>query len=142
MMAFAASGALLLHVFLWGAGVAMLAMPRPWRRFWPVLALPAGLTLQSVVVWAGAWANLRGTDAYGKWSLLVPLLLLATGVARVGACRIRIDLARLGLVLVTAAASLFLLTLPLAFSEGVPTTVSLGSCDAADYAAGARVLQE
>lgn len=142
MMAFAASGALLLHVFLWGAGAAMLAMPRPWRRFWPVLALPAGLTLQSVVVWAGAWANLRGTDAYGKWSLVIPLLLLAAGVARVGACRIRIDLARLGLVLVTAAASLFLLTLPLAFSEGVPTTVSLGSCDAADYAAGARVLQE
>lgn len=142
MMAFAAAGALLLHVFLWGAGAAMLAMPRPWRRFWPVLVLPAGLTLQSVVVWAGAWANLRGTDAYGKWSLVVPLLLLAAGVARVGACRIRIDLARLGLVLLTAAASLLLLTVPLAIAAGGPTTLSLGSCDAADYAAGARVLQE
>ena len=32
MMAFAAAGALLLHVFLWGAGAAMLAMPRPWLR--------------------------------------------------------------------------------------------------------------
>ena len=42
--------ALLLHVLFWGAGAALLAMPRPWRRLWPVLIVPLGFALQSAVV--------------------------------------------------------------------------------------------
>ena len=74
MSAVFAALVLLLHVALWGAGSAMLVMPRPWLRFWPVLVLPVGLTLQSVVVWAGVWAGLPGTDTYARVSLVIPLL--------------------------------------------------------------------
>ena len=64
-----------LHVLLWGSGAAMLLMPRPWRRFWPVLVMPTGLALQSAVVWLGAHAGLRGTDAYAAWTEVIPFLL-------------------------------------------------------------------
>jgi hypothetical protein len=134
--------ALLLHVALWGAGAAMLATPRPWLRFWPVLVLPLGLTLQSVIVWAGAWAGLPGTDAYARVSLLVPLLLLAAGLRRVGWRLATADLRRVRAVAAVTVGGLLLLASPLVMMGGRPTTVSLGSCDAADYAAGARVLQE
>lgn len=133
---------LLLHVALWGAGAAMLVMPRPWVRFWPVLVLPLGLALQSVVVWAGAWAGLQGTDAHARVSLLVPLLLLAAGLRRVGWRLATADLRRVRAVAAITVGGLLLLASPLVILGGRPTTVSLGSCDAADYAAGARVLQE
>lgn len=134
--------ALLLHVALWGAGAAMLVMPQPWVRFWPVLVLPLGLALQSVVVWAGAWAGLQGTDAHARVSLLVPLLLLAAGLRRVGWRLATADLRRVRAVAAITVGGLLLLASPLVILGGRPTTVSLGSCDAADYAAGARVLQE
>src|SRR5580658_2203168 len=66
----------LLHVFIWGAGLAALAMPQPWKRFWPVLAAPAGLALQSLTVWAGAHTRLPGAESYAWPCELVPLLLL------------------------------------------------------------------
>ncbi len=142
MSHFLVAFALLLHVLGWGAGAAMLAMPRAWRRFWPVLAVPAGFALQSAVVWAGAHAGLRGTNAYAGWSLLVPAALLAAGLARAGFRGAWVDLQRVGLVAAATGAALVVLVLPVAIASPALTTLSLGSCDAADYAAGARVLQE
>lgn len=52
------------------------------------------------------------------------------------------DVIRLWAVWLATAASLFALLYPLAYSTEGLTTASLGSCDAGDYAAGARVLKE
>lgn len=142
MIHFAVAFALLLHVVLWGAGAAMLAMPRPWRRLWPVLIVPCGLALQSAVVWAGAHAGLRGTNAYAWASEALPLLLLVIAWRRHGWRRAWTDLSRFGVVWAIMAGGLVLLTLPIAIASRSLTTISLGSCDAADYAAGARVLME
>lgn len=142
MIHFVVAFALLLHVVLWGAGAAMLAMPRPWRRLWPVLIVPGGLALQSAVVWAGAHAGLRGTNAYAWASEALPLLLLAIALRRHGWRRAWTDLSRFGVVWAIMAGCLALLTLPIAIASRGLTTISLGSCDAADYAAGARVLME
>ncbi len=133
---------LLLHVLLWGAGAAMLAMPRPWRRFWPVLVMPAGLALQSAVVWFGAHTGLRGTDAYAGWCEVLPVVLLGAGIWRRTFRQVADDLSRFGVVGATVAGCLGLLVLPVAIASPMLTTISLGSCDAADYAAGARVLKE
>jgi len=134
--------ALLLHVLVWGAGAAMLAMPRPWQRFWPVLIMPAGLALQSAVVWAGAHAGLPGTLSYAWWSELIPLALLVFGLRLRGLGPAFTDLSRFGVVWATVGGCLALLVLPLLLASRGLTTISLGSCDAADYAAGARVLME
>ena len=142
MMYFALAFGLLLHVLFWGAGLAVLAMPRPWRRFWPVLVVPAGFGLQSAVVWAGAFANLPGTNFYAWWSELIPAALLALAWRRRGlrtGCR---DAGRFGVMAAVTAGCLGLIVLPLAFAAKGLTTISLGSCDAGDYAAGARVLME
>ncbi|HVS50765.1 MAG TPA: hypothetical protein VHD62_00320 [Opitutaceae bacterium] len=133
---------ILLHVLFWGAGLALLATPRAWRRFWPVLIAPAGLALQSLVVWAGAFANFPGTNRYAWWSEIVPLVLLALGGRRRGWRAATGDVGRFGLVFAIVAGNLAVLILPLWFASRGLTTISLGSCDAADYAAGARVLQE
>lgn len=142
MLHYLVAFALLAHVLLWGAGAAMLAIPRGWRRFWPMLAVPAGFAVQSAVVWAGAHAGLPGTESYAWWSWVVPAGLLAGGLRRVGLRGAWVDLQRVGLVAAAMAGALALLVLPVAIASGALTTISLGSCDAADYAAGARVLQE
>ena len=84
MIHFPVAFALLLHVLWWGAGLAMLAMPWGWRRFWPVLVVPAGWALQSAVVGAGARGGLKGTNGYAWWSEVVPVALLVVGVWWVG----------------------------------------------------------
>ena len=142
MVFFLAAFGLLLHLLVWGAGAALLLTPRAWRNAWPIFCAPMGLALQSAVVWAGAYSNLAGTAVYARGTELIPLLLLALAVGRVGAGRVAAVLSRywaLGLVM---AVDLGLLVLPLARASRTLTTSSLGSCDAADYAAGARVLQE
>ena len=141
MLYFAAAFTLLFHVIFWGLGAAMLLSPRRWRRFWPVWIAPAGLALQSMVVWAGAHTNLAGTDAYGRWALLLPLALLLWAGRRQGWQRLR-DLRRFTGLGVVMAGCLVLLTLPVSRTSSQLTTVSIGSCDAADYAAGARVFKE
>jgi len=142
MQHFLVAFALLLHVLFWGAGAAMLAMPRPWRRFWPVLVVPAGLALQSAVVWFGAHAGLRGTLSYAGWSEVLPAGLLVAALWRHGVRAAWVDVSRFGVVWATVAGCLALLVLPVAIASRSLTTISLGSCDAADYAAGARVLME
>ena len=116
-------------------------MPRPWRRFWPVFAPAAGAALQSAAVWAGAYANLRGTDRYAWASEAIPAALLALALWRRGRAAAQ-DLARLWGVWALTAGCLVALVRPLARAASGLTTHSLGSCDAADYAAGARVLKE
>ncbi|MBS0662663.1 MAG: hypothetical protein JSR48_05320 [Verrucomicrobia bacterium] len=132
---------LLLHLLLWGAGAAILLAPARWRRFWPAFAAPMGIALQSAVVWAGAYAGLTGTDTYARWSLLLPLALLVVAVRRRGG-RVRREAAAWWGVALAMALALGALVGPMAQASRELTTVSLGSCDAADYAAGARVLQE
>ena len=132
---------LLLHLAFWGSGLAMLAMPRPWSRFWPILAPAAGCALQTLVVWAGAYADLRGTNAYAWPGEIIPAALLALGLWRRRA-RVLREIARLGAVWAVVAGCLAALVRPLALAAPGLTTVSLGNCDAADYAAGARVLME
>ncbi|MBI5766329.1 MAG: hypothetical protein HZA93_00930 [Verrucomicrobia bacterium] len=125
----------------------MLAMPARWRRFWPVLVAPAGLALQTLVVWLGTYANLPGTRAYAWWAEAVPLALLIVAGWRRGsrgspASRLLQEARRFGMVFFVSAACLALEVLPLARASKGLTTISLGSCDAADYAGGARVLME
>ena len=84
------------------------------------------------------WAGVPGTDTYARMSLVIPMLLLAAGARRAGGRNVRADLRRFRAVSAVTVGCLLLLALPLAILSGRPTTVSLGSCDAADYAAGAR----
>lgn len=142
MMYFAVAFGLLLHVLFWGVGLAVLVVPRPWPRFWPVLVAPAGFALQSLVVWAGAYANLPGTNSYAWGSELIPAALLAVAWRRRGVRAWCADAGRFGVVAAVTAGCLGLIVLPLALAARGLTTVSLGSCDAGDYAAGARVLME
>ncbi|HYP18020.1 MAG TPA: hypothetical protein VEQ65_12485 [Opitutus sp.] len=130
-----------LHVFFWGAGLAMWSMPRPWARFWPVLACPAGLALQSLVVWLGAYAGFAGTDVYAWWAEALPLVLLVAGGRRRGGRAAR-EIGRFAGLWLLMAANLAVLLTPLARAARGLNTLSLGSFDAADYAAGARVLKE
>jgi hypothetical protein len=141
MVFFAAALGFLLHLLFWGAGLAALATPRRWRRCWPVFVPLAGVALQSAVVWAGVKLGLEGTDAYARAALLLPAGLLAWAWWRDGAAWTaawRRFAALWAVMLVILAA----LTWPMAGAARSLTTLSLGSCDAADYAAGARVLQE
>lgn len=133
---------LLLHVLFWGAGVALLAMPRPWEKFWPVLAAPAGFAVQSLAVWIGAYAGLKGTNQYAWASEILPVGLLIAGVWWSGSALAWCGLKKMPAVWLATAVCLAVLVLPLARASKGLTTVSLGSCDAADYAAGARVLME
>lgn len=142
MIHFAVAFGLLLHVSFWGAGLAYFAMPKRWQRFWPVLIFPAGLALQSAVVWFGATLGAPGTHSYAWPSEILPAALLATALHRFGVRRAWVDLTRVGLVWAIIVGCLLLLVAPIAWASKGLTTISLGSCDAADYAAGARVLME
>ena len=133
---------LLAHVLLWGAGLALAAIPGRWRNFWPVLAVPAGLTLQALVVWAGVWAGLKGTNSYAWASELVPVVVLAAAIRWRGMTVLRAGLGKFWAVWGATAVVLAMLVAPLARAAKGLTTTSLGSCDAADYGAGARVLME
>ena len=133
---------LLAHVLFWGAGLALWVMPGRWRKFWAVLAVPAGFTLQALVVWLASVAGLRGTNSYAWWSEAVPLALLVGAVGWHGTGVWRTGVRKFWPLWGVTAVVLAALVLPLARASKGLTTTSLGSCDAADYAAGARVLME
>lgn len=130
------------HALFWGAGLSWLVMPGRSRRFWPVVALTAGLTLQSVVVWAGALLDLHGTARYAVLSEVVPLALLALAIRREGPRLLGRDLRRTWGVFAASALTMAALVAPYAYGYHGLTTGSMGSCDAADYAAGARCFME
>jgi hypothetical protein len=142
MIFFLVGFALILHVAFWGAGLALLVMPRRWHRFWPAIVMPAGFMLQSLVVWVGAYANLAGTNRYAAPAELLPAGLLAVALWRRGWRPALGDVRAFRVVGAVLAGTLALLILPLAITLKGLTTVSLSSCDAADYAAGARTLME
>jgi len=142
MIHFLVAFALLAHVVCWGAGLAVWVMPWRWRKFWPVLVVPAGLALQSAVVWFGALAGLKGTNRYALACEVLPLGLLLLAGQRVKWRAAWVDVQRFRSIWGVVIVVLGLLVMPLAIVSKGLTTFSLGSCDAGDYAAGARVLQE
>ena len=137
---------LIAHSYFWGMGLARLVLPRFWRRWWWVFAPGLGLALQSAVVWAGAHTALAGTNQYAWWSELLPLGLWWAGRSPRGlpgrglrwSGHLRLPVGVAGIMMVGAW---FLLDPMAAAGRGVSSS-SLGSCDHADYAAGARVLAE
>ena len=132
---------LLAGFFFWGAGLAVLITPRMYRRYALIFALPMGLSLQSLVVWIGAHTALCGTDFYGRASLIIPFFLLVLAIWRNRQTRIFrwTWFWPVGLLMIV---QLSVMLTPLAIGSRELATVSIGSLDAADYAAGARVLQE
>jgi hypothetical protein len=125
----------------WGLGLSWLMAPRRWRRFWPVFAPMAGWSLLSAVVWTGARLGFAGTDSYALWSLFLPAILIAIPLWKRRGAWLR-ELFGFWPQWLLSLALLGVLTLPLSLCSRYLTTISLGSCDAADYAAGARVLKE
>src|SRR5258708_20369015 len=76
MLYYLTAAGLIAHTYFWGLGLAALALPRVWRRWWWVFAPGFGLALQSAVVWGGAHTAGAGTEAYARWSELFPLALI------------------------------------------------------------------
>jgi hypothetical protein len=146
MLYYLIAAALVAHTVFWGVGLSWLVLPRIWRRWWWALAPAQGIALQSAVVWAGAHTSLAGTNRYAAWSELLPLGLLLVAGFRLGWPGLRTRLRGVGgaggLLLLALVAGWVLLW-PMAQRAGWTLTASsLGSCDHADYAAGARVFQE
>src|SRR3954463_9808551 len=139
MLYYLTAAGLIAHTYFWGLGLACLALPRGWRRCWWAFAPGFGLALQSAVVWVGAHAAVAGTNAYAIWSELLPLTLIVLALRR-GRAPAK-SRAALGVAAVALAAGWILLSPMTQPGRGL-TASSLGSCDHADYAAGARVFQE
>ncbi len=149
MAFYAAAFGLLLHIVLWGCGLSLLIVPRRWKRFWLLFSPACGIALQSAVVWFGSYAGLAGTKVYARVSLLLPLALLCIAVTKVvrgrwGGRGFWSTTPRLWALALSMGIVLGTLIYPFALSseKAALTTSSLGSCDAADYAGGARVLEE
>jgi hypothetical protein len=137
---------LFLHVYFWGAGAAVLVLPRRSGHLWPLLAPVVGLALQTLVVyWLGFIGWLEGTDAYGWSALIVPTALAIVAWRSRDAHAVRAMVrapARAWPVFVAQGCLMIVLLAPLAGTGVKLTAISIGSCDAADYGAGTRVLQE
>jgi hypothetical protein len=142
MLFFLAGFGLAAHVLFWGLGPAILFTPSPWRRWWPVFVPAWGFAAQSAVVWLGAFLGLPGTDSYGRFALVIPAIFIAAAFWKKGRMHILRKLFAMRGLAIVGAGSLAVLLLPLSEASQLLTTISLGSCDAADYAAGARVLRE
>ncbi|HET7537512.1 MAG TPA: hypothetical protein VFJ90_13715 [Candidatus Didemnitutus sp.] len=139
MLYYLLAAAVVLHTYFWGAGLACLATPRRWRGVAWAFAPLFGFALQSAVVWAGAHTAVAGTNHYAWASELLPLALLVFAWRRrPGKANWR-SLAFVAGLMVAAG---WTLLSPLPASTRGLTSTSLGSCDHADYAAGARVFQE
>lgn len=139
MLYYLLAAAIVLHTYFWGTGLAWLALPRRWRGLWWGLAPLFGWALQSAVVWGGAHTALRGTNSYAWVSELIPLVLLAVAWRRLPKANHWRSIAAMAVLMVAAG---WTLLSPMAASTRGLTSTSLGSCDHADYAAGARVFQE
>ncbi|MBV9126753.1 MAG: hypothetical protein JO117_01565, partial [Verrucomicrobia bacterium] len=151
---FLTGGALLLLICFYGLGAALLLLPARWVKFWPAFCLPAGLGLQSALVWLGAHLTTlgAGTDHYAWATLLVPAVLLGGAWARLGGGRKLLALLARGarggwpvgcLLIVSMGAQIVpFARQPLIQPRPFLTSISVGSCDAADYAAGGRVFKE
>lgn len=140
MTYFLAAATLALHTYFWGFGFSLLAIPGRWRRFWWAFAPCCGLALQSAIVWAGASLAWPGTDHYARWSELLPTLLAVLALRH---WRTLVESLKSFVgVLAVLGLTAWVLLAPMAQASRPLTTISIGSCDHADYAAGARVFQE
>jgi hypothetical protein len=141
---FIAALGLIAHVTFWGAGLALLVMPRRLQRWWPALAPMAGLTLQTTVVYWTGRLPLAGANTYAWPAEIVPVAFLfaAWRWRRLDVRREVRALARWWPVAAAQLAVLVLLLWPLVSGGVKLTSLALGSCDAGDYAAGVRVFQE
>lgn len=145
MLYFAAAFAFLVHLGWWGMGASWLVTPRRHWHFWPLFCAPAGMALQSLVVWlAATHTELAGTNVYSHASELVPAALAVWGFwrARRRGLRFRQAVWRTRGVWALMIAAQAVLVAPFTWAAKNLTSMSLGSCDAADYAAGARVFME
>lgn len=146
MLYYFITAALVAHTVFWGAGLSWLVLPRVWRRWWWALAPGLGIALQSAVVWAGAHTSLAGTNHYAMASELLPVVLLGAAVLRNGwestLRRLQAGWGARGLLLLAMLAAWVLLWPMAQRGAWTLTSSSLGSCDHADYAAGARVFRE
>lgn len=145
MLYFLIAVGLFVHTYFWGVGLAGLVVPPRWRRWWWAFAPGLGWALQSALVWAGAHSGLAGTAVYARWSEVIPLLLLIWAWRRAADRKIlwrslsfKSWAGLAGVMIVTGT----VLVWPMAQAGRGVTASSLGSCDHADYAAGARVFQE
>lgn len=129
---------LIAHTCFWGLGLALIALPRIWRRWAWLFAPGFGFALQSAVVWGGTHTSLAGANVYARWSDLIPLVLLVVGIARK---KEQLAWKFGGLLTIIVFAGWYFLS-PMTKPGVGLTTSSLGNCDQADYAAGARVFQE
>jgi len=116
-----------------------------------VFAPVFGVAVMSAVVWLGVHTRFAGTVEYGVWSWIVPFGLIGVALfrARQGEGGFRSAVVRIlsdGLkrLPVLAVSAIVLLSLTVIMDRASPrlTSFSAGSCDAADYAAGARVFRE
>lgn len=146
MLYYLIAAAFILHTYFWGAGLSLLTLPRPWLRFWWVFAPGFGYAAQSAVVWLAAHGDLAGTNSYAIWSQILPVLLLVAAWIRLSqrskSIILRPGRQFLGVLLISIIAGWTLLSPLTKRGAWTLTSSSLGSCDHADYAAGARVLQE
>lgn len=146
MIYYIIAAALVAHTVFWGIGLSWLAVPRAWQRWWWIIAPGFGIALQSAVVWLGAHTPLAGTNVYARASELLPAALLVMALRRREPARIRGWLGAAwsgrGWLLLACVAGWLLLWPMAQRGSWTLTSSSLGSCDHADYAAGARVLQE
>lgn len=146
MLYYLAAFGFLLHLAWWGLGASWLVTPRRHWHFWPLFCAPAGLALQSAVVWFfAAHTDVAGSNVYARASEAVPAALALWGFwrARTRGLRLARPVWRTrGVWLLTLAAQAVLVA-PFTWAATKNlTSMSLGSCDAADYAAGARVFME
>ncbi len=147
MLYYLIAAGLIAHTYFWGAGLTHLMLPRPWRRWRWAFAPGFGMALQSAVVWAGAHTALHGTNVYALWTELLPLGLLGVGISRQvmrngwGFFDVYLRPPAYFVAGIMMISGWILLSPMVAAGRGV-TSSSLGSCDHADYAAGARVLAE
>ncbi len=139
MLYYLLAAGIVLHTYFWGTGLAWLTLPRRWRGVWWAFAALFGWALQSAVVWIGAHTALPGTHSYAWWSEIVPVALLAMAWRRRPR---RMDWRPVAAVAALMLAAGWTLLSPMATATRGLTSTSLGSCDHADYAAGARLFQE
>ena len=138
MLYYLTAGGLILHTFFWGYGLALLAVPQRWSR-WVWCFVPGfGFALQSAAVWVGAHSAFAGTNVYAWATEAIPALLLIVSVYR---RKPRFSTRLVWVALIIIAVGYFFVA-PMAKPGTGLTSSSLGSCNQADYAAGARVFQE
>jgi len=128
-----------------GAPCALLCLPPRWRMHWPVVAPLAGVAWISLVTWIAITAGqpIAATVVWGTSAGALGLMAVAVRVERERIVRLIIGgLRRHAGVLALAILALVAIAWPATQARLGLTTVSLGSCDAPDYAAGAALMRD